>query len=126
MYCKQCGKLVDDNVQFCPICGANLASETQTKVETPNPKFPPENHLIWAILSTLFCCWPVGIVSIVYASKVESTFNRGDYNGALEASNKAKKWAIISAISAVVFWVLYFVLIVGLASAEFMFLEELY
>ena len=23
------------------------------------------NHLVWAILSTLFCCLPFGIVSIV-------------------------------------------------------------
>jgi hypothetical protein len=26
------------------------------------------NHLVWAILATLFCCLPLGIVSIVYAA----------------------------------------------------------
>ncbi len=118
MYCSKCGKLVDDNVQFCPYCGANLGKEVEpVKVDEPNKaKYPPENYLIWAILSTLFCCWPVGIVSIVHASKVESAFNRGDYNGALDASQKAKKWALISAISAGIFWVLYCLLIVVLAA----------
>ena len=118
MYCSKCGKLVDDNVPFCPYCGANLGKEVESvKVDEPNKaKYPPENYLIWAILSTLFCCWPVGIVSIVHASKVESAFNRGDYNGALDASQKAKKWALISAISAGIFWVLYCLLIVVLVA----------
>ena len=25
------------------------------------------NHMVWAILTTLFCCLPLGVVSIVYA-----------------------------------------------------------
>ncbi len=114
MYCEKCGNLVDDNARFCPKCGENLNKNVETtKVESSNKaKYPPENYLIWAILSTLFCCWPVGIASIVYASKVDSAFNRGDYEGALEASKNAKKWAWISAISAIVFWVLYCLLIV--------------
>jgi len=29
---------------------------------TPGPYVP--NHLVWAILSTLFCCLPLGIVLI--------------------------------------------------------------
>jgi hypothetical protein len=118
MYCSKCGKLVDDNVQFCPYCGTNLGKEVEPiKVDEPNKaKYPPENYLIWAILSTLFCCWPVGIVSIVHASKVESAFNRGAYNGALDASQKAKKWALISAISAGIVWVLYCLLIVVLVT----------
>ena len=28
----------------------------------------PDNNLVWAILCTLLCCLPFGIVSIVYAS----------------------------------------------------------
>ena len=30
----------------------------------------PENYLVVAILSTILCCWPAGVVSIVYAAKV--------------------------------------------------------
>ncbi|WP_417935251.1 CD225/dispanin family protein [Flagellimonas maritima] len=29
----------------------------------------PDNYLVWAILSTIFCCIGTGIASIIYASK---------------------------------------------------------
>lgn len=51
------------------------------------------NNLIWAILSTLFCCLPLGIVSIVYAAKVDGLAAAGDLAGAQEAADKAKTWA---------------------------------
>ena len=35
---------------------------------------PPPNNLVWAILSTLFCCLPLGIVSIVYAAQVNGKY----------------------------------------------------
>ncbi len=68
---------------------------------------PPSSNLVWAILSTLFCCLPFGIVSIVYASKVESFWSIGQREAAYDASNKAKKWAIWAALSAVILWIVY-------------------
>ena len=38
---------------------------------TNNPK--PDNWLVWAILSTILCCLPLGIVSIIYATKVDNS-----------------------------------------------------
>lgn len=71
----------------------------------------PQNYLVWAILVTILCCLPFGIVSIVYASKVDGLYNSGDYIGAQNASNSAKKWAIWSAVlglvSSVVLTILY-------------------
>ena len=54
------------------------------------------NHLVWAILATLFCCLPLGIVSIVYAAKVDGLRLAGNLEGAREMSHKAKMWAIWS------------------------------
>ena len=62
----------------------------------------PDNYLVWAILTTILCCLPAGIVSIVYAAKVDGLYNGGQYSQALEASNNAKKWAIISAVVGIV------------------------
>lgn len=79
---------------------------------------PPDNYLVWGILSTLFCCLPLGIVSIVYSTKVNNLFHAGDHAGAMAASENAKKWAIISAaVSAVlvVLWIL-FVVVVGIGA----------
>ena len=70
----------------------------------PPPK--PDNHLVWAILSTLFCCLPLGIISIVYASKVDSQYSAGDYAGAQDSANKAKNFAIWAAISIVIITIL--------------------
>ncbi len=72
------------------------------------------NHLVWAILSTLFCCLPLGIVSIVYASQVDGKRAAGDLAGARTASDKAKFWAMLSAGLALVPLVLYVLFIVVL------------
>ena len=82
-------------------------------MNTATPQIP--NHLVWAILSTLFCCLPAGIVSIVYAAQVNGKLAAGDIAGAQESSEKAKKWAIWSAIAWVVVVVLYvlFVVVMG-------------
>ncbi len=56
----------------------------------PTPK--PSNFLVCAILSTIFCCMPFGIVSIVYASKVDVLWYACNYREAQEASSKARTW----------------------------------
>ena len=53
---------------------------------------PPKNYLIESILVTFFCCQPLGIVGIVFASQVNSKIDFGDYNGAEKASLNAKNW----------------------------------
>jgi hypothetical protein len=73
----------------------------------PGP--PPDNYLVWAILTTILCCLPTGIVSIVYSNKVSELWTRGLYADAQTAANNAKKWAIISAIVAGVLVVGYIV-----------------
>ncbi|WP_297089066.1 CD225/dispanin family protein [uncultured Draconibacterium sp.] len=60
---------------------------------------PPPNYLVFAILVTIFCCQILGIVSIVFAAQVNSKFNAGDYQGALNASKNAKLWAWIGLAS---------------------------
>ena len=54
----------------------------------------PDSYLVWAILTTVLCCMPLGIVAIVKSSQVESRYNQGDYAGAQKASEDAKKWCI--------------------------------
>jgi hypothetical protein len=57
----------------------------------------------------LFCCIPFGIVSIVYASQVDSKFSSGDYDGAQEASSKAKNWYHAALISGILIGVIVFI-----------------
>jgi hypothetical protein len=60
----------------------------------PGTKIP--NYLVQAILVTLCCCLPGGIVAIVYAAQVNSKQAAGDITGAQESSDKAKLWCWIS------------------------------
>ena len=53
-------------------------------------------YLAQAILCTLFCCLPAGIVAIVYSAQVSSKLGSGDYAGAMQSSENAKKWAWVS------------------------------
>ena len=55
-------------------------------------------YLVFSILATLFCCLPLGIAAIVYASRINSAQNAGDYQGAQDAAKKAKLFTIISAV----------------------------
>lgn len=84
-----------------------------------NNQMAPDNNLVWAILSTLLCCWPFGIPAIVNAAKVDKYWLAGHHEEAIYAANEAKRWAKISAIAAVVFWALYiiFVVVLGVFAA---------
>lgn len=92
MYCRKCGSLNDDNAFKCVQCGQIL----QQVQERGGPASKVPSYLAQAILTTLFCCLPFGIVAIVYAAQVNSKLAVGDYAGAVEVSNKAKTWCWVS------------------------------
>ena len=74
------------------------------------------NYLWQSIVVTVLCCMPFGVVSIVYAAKVDGLVARGDIAGATAASKSAKTWAIAAVASWVVIIVLYFVLAMVMAA----------
>ena len=83
---------------------------------------PPDNYLVWAILCTVLCCLPFGIVSIIYSTKVSGLWAQGQYAEAQAASDSAKKWAIIGAIVGPILYILltviYFVFIAAFVMHE--------
>lgn len=80
--------------------------------ENPQPTqtTPPPNYLVWAILTTILCCLPFGIVSIIYAAQVNSKWVGGDYEGARLSSKNAKIWAWVAFGVAVASWVVWILL----------------
>ena len=93
MYCSKCGTENDDNAFKCVKCGEVLQRVTPTGA--PSSQHVP-THLAPAILVTLFCCLPFGIVAIVFAAQVNGKLQAGDYEGAQSASNNAKTWCWVS------------------------------
>jgi Interferon-induced transmembrane protein len=82
------------------------------------PGQPPNNNLVWAILSTVLCCLPLGIVSIIKSSQVNSLWAQGQHDAARKSADDAKKWAMWSAIVTVAVYVviiLIYVVIVAIA-----------
>ncbi|MEZ4809166.1 MAG: CD225/dispanin family protein [Allomuricauda sp.] len=74
-----------------------------------NQNMPPKpsNYMVLAILSTIFCCLATGIASIIYASKVNEHYAKGDYAEAERASKNAKMWGLIGVGLAALVWIIY-------------------
>jgi hypothetical protein len=85
--------------------------------EYPSAPPKPNNHLVWAILTTVLCCLPFGIPAIIFASQVDGKYASGDYQGAEESSRKAKTWSLVAGITGGVGILLYIVL-VGFVAAN--------
>ena len=76
------------------------------------------NYLIPAILS-VFCCTPLGVVSIIFATQVNSKVASGDIAGAMEASKKAKMFMFIAFGLGLLTWVgviLIWIFVLGAAA----------
>lgn len=94
-FCSNCGTEISDLAAACPKCRQATGRGGPAAVSIPN-------YLVQAILTTIFCCLPLGIVSIVYASQVNPKLASGDLEGATTASNNARKWAWIALIAGIV------------------------
>lgn len=91
-FCPQCGEQNRKDSPFCKNCGTALNRVGQVKRKAYPPTQRIDNHLVKAILTTIFCCLPFGIVAIVYAAQVDGKVRSGDIAGAIESSNNANKW----------------------------------
>ena len=102
MFCYNCRQEIADGTAVCPTCGAvqNQGAAIPGVAAGAAPVIP--NHLVGAILATLFCCLPFGIVAIVYASGVNGKIAAGDIAGAEAASKKASTWINASVICGII------------------------
>jgi hypothetical protein len=139
MFCPQCGSNNDDQARHCSQCGTALqpvavqAPPPQYPAPGAPPQYPPPaappyypppqfnagvpptlpsvpNYMTQAILVTLFCCIPVGIVAIIRANEVNKKLGAGDYAGAVQASNSAKSmcwWAVGAGIAFSILWTMH-------------------
>jgi len=76
------------------------------------PTNPPDNNLVWAILCTVLCCLPLGIVAIIKSSNVNTLWAQGNYEAAQKAADDAKKYSIWGAAITLIGIVLYVLIII--------------
>ena len=97
-YCMTCGALLEPQARFCMACGAAVDFTNLPPIDPALASGPPQvpNYLVQAILVTIFCCLPLGIVAIVFSAQVNGKLASGDYTGAVSSSNTAKTLCWIS------------------------------
>ncbi len=101
---------------------ARLLGATSSTTGANEP--PPDNYLVYAILVTVFCCLPFGIVAIVKSSGVASAMARGSIEDARRASAETMRWVKYSIIAGVLLVVAYAIFVVagiGISSRGFRF-----
>lgn len=77
---------------------------------------PPNNYLVLAILTTLFCFPPFGIVSIVKATSVNTLWSQGRWAEAQAASASARTWALWALAALPILLFGWGIVLAGLAS----------
>lgn len=90
MYCRRRGTANDDNAYRCVNCSELLHEAARP---TPAATSPVNNNLILAIVVTVLCCLPLGLVGVVYAAQVNARAQGGDIAGAEDAARKARLWS---------------------------------
>jgi len=89
---------------------------------TPNAgMIKPDNNLVWGILCTLLCCLPLGVISIIKATNVDTKWANGDFAGAIEDAKSARNWALWGAISSLIgggIYLIVYVICIAVAAAN--------
>lgn len=109
MYCRNCGAEIPDGSRYCTNCGQSQTPDRNI-YEAP-VRNRPSNYMILSILVTIFCCLPFGIVGIIFASRVDSAWNSGHYDDAVEFSRKARNWSLWGIALCLLVYIAYFALI---------------
>ncbi|MBR3454167.1 MAG: CD225/dispanin family protein [Bacteroidaceae bacterium] len=93
---------------------------TQQNYNDVKPK-KPDNHLLKAILSTFLCVHILGVVAIVYAVQVDSSYDQGLYDEAENKARKANSWANASiAIGLIIYFIaLIFIVVAAIAGNSY-------
>jgi Interferon-induced transmembrane protein len=101
IFCSQCLTGNAEDALYCSTCGAHLnpAGEIKSAAEfSPRPRTGVRvpNYMLFAVLVTILCFLPTGIIAIIDASQVNSRLALGDIAGAKRASKNAQMWCLIS------------------------------
>ena len=78
------------------------------------------NYMVPAIIS-IFCCWPLAIPAIIFASQVNGKVAAGDIQGAQDSSRKAKLFSFIGLGIGLVGWIIgiiYWIVVIGFVASQ--------
>ena len=93
---------------------AQAAPCEQTTKPAQPVEFAPDSNLVWAILCTVLCCLPLGVVAIVKAASVDKLWMQGRKEEAKMAAKAAKSYSIWGAVISLIILVLYFIVLLAI------------
>ena len=106
----------------------------KTPTEEKEPRLPAgdnaevlgymPNYLAPAIIVMIFCCFPLGIIGLIYSTQVNGRLIAGEYDKARTASRNARMWCWITFAAGLAFWSMYAVLYMVIIGAA-IFAESL-
>jgi hypothetical protein len=72
------------------------------------------NYLVMSIIATI-CCFPLGVIGLIFAAQVNGKVTAGDTAGAMDASKKAKLFSYIGLGLGILLWggYLLFAFVIG-------------
>ena len=100
--------------------------------ETPSIILPPHNdRMVWAILTTIFCCLVGGIIAIVYSSESNRLYSSAIYSSdditkqslylqSEQKNNTARTWIIINFASGALYVILILILLMAGVLADYL------
>ncbi|MBR4835016.1 MAG: CD225/dispanin family protein [Thermoguttaceae bacterium] len=119
-FCSLCGVAVRSNASSgmeSPLGSASFETSDDSGAcnESANPYASPSasepyapsgwgdvadvpDYLIWNVLSTLFCCMPLGVAGIIFSIQTSSAKTRGDFETAARHSSTAKTLLIVGLV----------------------------
>lgn len=77
-----------------PQCDAAPVQPNPTEGMPPMPA----TYLGWNIAATLLCCLPAGVIGVIFSVMTRDKYQRGDYEGAKQASSRAGVCLILSLV----------------------------
>ena len=136
MYCRGCGEDINAFSPACTACGINpraghsfcSACGAKTKAEqilciecgaSPNAAHfagasqTVNNQMVKAILVTVLCCLPFGIVAIIKSSEVNGKLAVGDIVGAQMSASSSSNWSNMAIIFGLIFGIFYFFILMA-------------
>ncbi len=89
-----------------------LPHKAESEVSSSTYNALPKTWFVEAILVTIFCCMPFGVVGLVYAIQVRSMIEVGRLDLAEKFSVQAKNWTIISFFIGLFFVFIWVILVI--------------
>ncbi|XP_035283726.1 proline-rich transmembrane protein 1 isoform X2 [Anguilla rostrata] len=78
------------------VAPGQMAMQMPPGIALMEPRRPPHDYLPIAVLTTVCCFWPTGIIAIIKAVQVRTAVSRGDMVSAEIASREARNFSFIS------------------------------